>query len=32
MYKRLVGVTNNKSVITWEYPTGQFLERTEVLS
>lgn len=28
-YKRLLGVTANKAVVTWEYPTGQFIDKAD---
>jgi hypothetical protein len=25
----MLGITANKAVVTWEYPTGQFIDRAE---
>lgn len=30
-YKRLVGVTESKAVVSWEYPTGKFMEKNDEL-
>ncbi len=29
MFKRLLGITQSKKVIAWEYPTGQFIEKLD---